>query len=71
MAKSSGTEFTTVEEVEAEMRSLVGRSADLKEEINELRDKRRAINEELKPLRERRRELVLAQAQPEESSDDN
>lgn len=62
------SEFTTVEEVEAEMRSLVGRSADLKEEINAIRDKRRAINEELKPLRDQRREMVLAQA---EVSDDS
>ena len=68
-SKGSGTEYTSVEEVEAEMRSLVGRSADLKEEINAIRDKRRAINEELKPLRDQRRKLVLAMAQPEDSDD--
>lgn len=67
--KDAEVEYSSVEEVEAEIRSLVGRSADLKEDIEEIREQRRAINEELKPLRDARRRLVLAQAQ--EASDDN
>ena len=67
--KDVEVEYSSVEEVEAEIRSLVGRSADLKEEIEVLREQRREVNKELAPLRAARRKLVLAQA--EESSDDN
>lgn len=68
----AGPEYSSVEEVEAEMRSLVGRSADLKADIEEIRQKRREVNEQLKPLRDERRRLVLLQASaPEEASDDN